>query len=206
MLTNTAANAFIDNFEEATGISPAWSSFNDVSPTINVFQMMQVAGGAVNTLHSGEYAGNGAITAAMNGFGVGTVVNTAIDPIHGIYCIDITAFTGVSFWAKAANTTNSTITLNYVLPTTNMASENDAGMQTGGDCQTACYNHPHISYSLTTSWAQYTAPFAQAAGGSATVQGVIQEIAWLSPDSDWDFSLDEISFYSGTPPAGAIAQ
>ena len=57
---------------------------------------------------------------------------------------------------------------------------------------------------LTTSWAQYTAPFAEAAGGLGPAADVIREIAWLSPDSNWDFSLDEIAFYSGTPPSGPV--
>jgi len=197
------ADAFIDDFEEAA-ISPGWSSFADVTP--DLYQITQVLGGAVGTAHSGHYAGSGALTptGTPSGYGVGTVYNTAIDPGAGIYCVDISAFTGVSFWAKAA-TTGKTISLNFVLPTTNMASENDAGMQTGGDCTgTKCYNHPRVTFTLTADWAQYTAKFSEAAGGSATVEGVIQELAFLSPDSDWDFTLDEIAFYSGTPPAGAV--
>ena len=197
------ADAFIDDFEGAM-ISPGWSSFNDVSPVPNSFLITQVAGvGAVGTAHYGNYAGTGAKTATMMGYGVGTVYNTAIDPGAGIYCVDVAPFTGVSFWAKAA-TAGSTITLNFVLPQTNMASQSDAGVQTGGDCTTNCYNHPRVTFVLTTSWAQYTAPFAMASGGSAKVGSVIQELAFLSPDSAWDFSLDEIAFYAGTPPTGPV--
>jgi hypothetical protein len=196
------ADAFIDDFEETT-LSPSWSSFNDVSPVENSFLLTQIAGGALATAHAAHYAGTGAITTAAGGFGVGTVFNAAIDPAVGVYCIDIAAFTGVSFWAKAA-TAGSTISLNYVVPQTNQASANDAGVPTGGDCQTNCYNHPRVTFTLTTSWAQYTAPFAAAGGGSATVGTVIQQIAWLSPDVNWDFTLDEIAFYAGTPPPNAV--
>ncbi len=202
-LTDTPSDAFIDDFEEAM-ISLGWSSFSDVMPTPNSFQIMQVAGGAVNTAHSGHYAGTGAKTAAMGGYGVGTVYNAAIDPPHGIYCVDVTAFDGVSFWAKAGNSTNVKIALNFVLPTTNMAMQNDAGMQLGGDCTSSCYNHPRVNFTLTTDWAQYAATFAGASGGTARVQGVIQELAWLSPDSTWDFYLDEIAFYKGTAPTGPV--
>lgn len=184
-------------------ISPGWSSFNDVSPNPNSFLITQVTGGAVGTAHAGNYAGTGAKTAMMMGYGVGTVYNTAIDPAAGIYCVGIAAFTGVSFWAKA-KTAGSTISLNFVVPKTNMASQNDGGMQTGGDCKTGCYNHPRVTFTLTTSWAQYTAPFAMAGGGTAKVESVIQELAFLSPDSNWDFSLDEIAFYAGTPPTGPV--
>ncbi len=202
VLTNAQPDAFIDDFEEAA-ISPGWSSFNDVSPTINAFQITQVAGGAVSTAHAGHYAGTGAKTAMNGGFGVGTVYNTAIDPSAMIYCVDVSAFTGVSFWAKAG-TAGSTISLNFVLPQTNMATMNDAGVATGGDCETNCFNHPRVSFTLTTSWAQYTAAFSAAGGGTAKVGSVLQELAWLSPDANWDFTLDEIAFYSGTPPAGAV--
>jgi hypothetical protein len=33
---------------------------------------------------------------------------------------------------------------------------------------------------------------------------LVQELAWLSPDSNWDFSLDEIAFYKGTAPTGPV--
>jgi hypothetical protein len=201
-LTNSQPDAFIDDFEEAM-ISPGWSSFNDVKPTINAFKITQVPGGAVGTAHAGHYAGMGAITPMMMGFGVGTVYNTAINPSAGIYCVDISAFTGVSFWAKAG-TAGSQISLNFVLPQTNMSVTNDAGVMVGGDCMMNCYNHPRVTFMLTTQWAQYTAPFANAIGGSAKVGRVIQELAWLSPDSNWDFTLDEVAFYSGMPPAGAV--
>src|SRR5262249_32972339 len=38
VLTNTQADAFVDDFEESM-ISPGWSSFNDTSPQINMFKM-----------------------------------------------------------------------------------------------------------------------------------------------------------------------
>jgi hypothetical protein len=202
VLTTSQPDSFVDDFE-AQAISPSWSSFNDVSPVANSFHITSVAGGAAGTSRAGHYAGTGAKTTATGGFGVGLVYNDAINPQTGTYCIDVAVFTGVSFWAKAANA-GSIVSLNFVLPQTNMATTNDAGVPTGGDCQTNCYNHPRVSFTLTTSWTQYTAPFSAAGGGTATVENVLQELAWISPDSSWDFTLDEIAFYSGTPPPGAV--
>jgi len=87
------------------------------------------------------------------------------------------------------------------LPTTNpKATDPTIG---GGDCMAACYNHPYKSVTLDSAdWKQYSVTFAEAAGGSAKVKNVIQQLGWLSPDADWDFSLDEIQFYKGTPPTG----
>ena len=197
-----AADAFIDDFEEAA-ILPGWSSFNDVQPTPNAIKITQVAGGAVSTGHSGKYSGTGAKIATAGGYGVGTVFNEAIDPGAGILCVDITAFDGVSFWAKAG-TDGAKISVNFVVPATNMAGTDDQGRVNGGDCKTKCFNHPHVALTLTPNWAQYTVKFADAAGGSAKVGSVIQELAWLSPDADWDFSIDEITFYKGSPPTGPV--
>jgi len=186
-------------------LSPGWSSFNDVTPP-DSFKIMQVTPGAVGTAHSGHYAGMGAKLATAGGYGVGLVYNTAIDVSAGIYCINISVFDGVSFWAKAA-TAGSKITVNFVLPSTNKyTTDMTTGKPNGGDCMSAtgCYNHPRVPITLTADWAQYTATFAAAAGGSAKVGNVIQEIAFLSPDTNWDFSLDEIAFYKGAPPAGAV--
>jgi hypothetical protein len=202
VLTNNMADAFIDDFEEPT-ISPGWSSFSDVMPKQNAFQIMQVAGGAVGTAHSGHYAGTGARTISMGGVGVGIVYNTAIDPSAHTYCIDISAFDGVSFWAKAAKA-GSTISLNFVLPQTNMVSMDGMGRPQGGDCTMNCYNHPYVSVTLTADWAQYAVKFSDAAGSTSRVGRVLQELAWLSPDSSWDFSLDEIAFYEGMPPTGPV--
>jgi hypothetical protein len=185
----------VDDFEE-TAILPGWSSFNDVQPTMNAFQIMQVAGGALQTAHSGHYAGTGAKTPVMGGFGVGTIYNMAIDTMNNIYCVDVTAFDGVTFWAKAA-TAGAHIGVNFVVPETNMTPQ--------GDCTTGCYNHPQKQITLTADWAQYTVPFSAAMGGSgAKVNGRIQELGFLSPDSNWDFSLDEIQLSEGTPPTTPV--
>ena len=185
----------VDNFEAAV-LSPGWSTFNDVMPTMNAFKMMQESGGALGTGHFGHYAGMGAKTPVMGGFGVGAIYNAAIDKSLGFYCIDISAFTGVTFWAKAA-TAGSKVAVNFVVPETNAKMDD-------GDCLSGCYVHPAKTIALTTTWAQYSVTFAEAAGGTAKVKNRIQLLGFLSPDTTWDFSLDEIQFYSGTAPTGPV--
>jgi len=187
--------AKVDNFEGA-GISPGWSTFNDVMPTSNAIKMTQEAPGALGTGHYAHYAGTGAKTPVNGGFGVGAIYNMAIDMTAGIYCVDISAFAGVTFWAKAA-TTGSKVGVNFVVPATNATGG-------GGDCRSGCYLHPQKTVTLTTEWAQYSVAFSAASGGTAKVTNRLQELGWLSPDSDWDFSLDEIQLYQGTPPTGPV--
>jgi hypothetical protein len=166
-------------------------------PTSNAFKIMQEAGGALQTAHSGHYMGTGAKTPTMGGFGVGTIYNMAIDKTGGIYCVDVTAFDGLTFWAKAA-TANAKVGVNFVVPETNAVAD-------GGDCTASCYNHPQKMLALTTDWAQYSVPFSAAMGGTgAKVKGRIQEIGFLSPDANWDFSIDELQLYKGAPPTTPV--
>ena len=200
-------DVMIDNFEGAA-LSLGWSAFADTcqpgpAPTCtttpaDAFHVMQVQGGAAGTAMAGHYAGTGAKPPTMGGYGVGAVFNTAIDMAAHVYCIDITAFDGVSFWGKAA-TAGTKITLNFIVPSENAVKD-------GGDCVTGCYLHPQKSITLDTTWKQYTVTFAEAlpASGTAKVMGKIQEISFLSPDANWDFSFDEIQFYKGTAPTGPV--
>ena len=192
----TLANARVDDFEDAV-LSPAWSTFNDVLPTPNAFKMIKEAAGAIGTGNFGHYAGTAAKTPAMGGFGVGATYNMAIDKVAGIYCVDISAFDGVTFWARAA-TAGSKVAVNFVVPETNAAPD--------GDCVSGCFLHPLKEITLTAQWAQYSVTFAEALpiSGTARVQNRLQIIGWLSPDSNWDFSVDEIRLYKGIPPTGPV--
>jgi hypothetical protein len=219
-LMNNTSDAFIDDFETAGSLTsllaPGWYGFNDVMPAManNSFQPTRIAGGAAGTAHALEYAGTGGMfysSTNTTAFGVGLTYNLAIDPAAGQYCVDISNFQGVSFWAKAGpgammGTGMPTISVNFVLPSTNMAMTNDAGMPTAGDCLTNCYNHPKVSIGpLSTTWSHYTADFSAAHGGSAPVGTVLQELVFLTSDPNWDFELDEISFYQGTAPTGPVS-
>jgi hypothetical protein len=202
----TIAQGKVDDFE-ADPILTGWSSFNNLAPagTDNSIMIMREAGGADGTAFAGHYMGAGAKTPVMGGFGVGTIYNMAIDMTAMIYCVDISAFDGLTFWAKAGTTAlpSARIGVNFVVPSTNQAPQ--------GDCpktSTTCFNHPQKTITLTTDWQQYSVAFSAAVGAvggmPVTVGSVIQELGWLSPDSTWDFWLDEIQLYKGTPPTTPV--
>jgi hypothetical protein len=207
VLMNTPADAFIDDFEKvqmagATAASPAWYGFNDITPP-NSVQILRTPGGAASTGFGGEYKGMGAKTPVMMGYGVGVEVNVGVDPSIMQFCVDASAFQGVSFWAKAATSTNAMISAGFVVPSQNKKMFNGDCADTGAVCD----NYPQKNLVLTTDWAQYTVDFAglKGATGATVVGNKIQQVLWLAPTSDWDFSLDEVAFYMGTPPAGAVA-
>lgn len=81
------------------------------------------------------------------------------------------------------------------------SSSGSGGAGTGGAAIDAGGASTDAGTGLTTSWAQYTVPFADAVGGANRVSGVVQQLGWLTPDANWDFWLDEIQFYKDTPPA-----
>ncbi len=207
VLTNTPADAFIDDFEkeqtntttnmlDPAAVSPAWYGFNDITPP-NSVQAVRTAGGAINTGFFGHYAGTGAKTPVAGGYGVGLEINVGVDKSIPQYCVDASVFTGVSFWAKAASSTNAKISAGFVTPQQNQVMNN-------GDCPdatpTACNNYPQKDFTLTTDWQQYTVDFATTVSskGQKVLNGKIQQILWLAPTADWDFSVDEVAFYSGT--------
>jgi hypothetical protein len=217
VLMATPADAFIDDFEmeqmnvttmmlDPTAAAPGWYGFNDITPP-NSVQMLRAAGGAATTMFSGHYAGMGAKTPVAGGYGVGVEINVGVakDLTPPQYCVDASAFTGVSFWAKAAAVTNAKISAGFVVPSQNQVMNN-------GDCpDTApaakCNNYPQKNFVLTTDWAQYTVTFAEVTGstGAKVVDGKVQQILFLAPTANWDFSLDEVAFYSGTAPTGPVA-
>lgn len=207
-------NAFIEDFECVTGpcnpetkVGYGWSTFNDlgtagVDAADNMQKMGPILPGYMSAT-AGHYSGTGANITTKMGFGVGAIFNVVINPTEGVYCADISAFDGVSFWAKAA-TAGEKIDVNFVLPNTNGQSMNAEGMDAGGDCKTSCFNHPKKSITLTTEWQPYTVTFAEAAGGSAKVKTLIQMVGFLSPGAAWDYQIDEIAFYKGTAPTAPL--
>jgi hypothetical protein len=84
------------------------------------------------------------LTVKEGGFGTNSVYNVAIDKTLGVFCIDVSAFDGIAFWAKSG-VTGKQINVSFVVPETNPQGA------PGGDCTANCYNpHPRPSRSLTS--------------------------------------------------------
>src|SRR5205085_748789 len=121
----------------------ACSSGSDAPSTPSTTSTTAGAGGGMaagSTTASTTGTATGATSALLGGYGVGAIYNEAIDVAAGIYCVDISAFDGVTFWAKAA-TAGAKVGVNFVLPETNaVATDPSLG---GGDCVSGCYSHPY---------------------------------------------------------------
>jgi hypothetical protein len=181
-----------------------------------MFKLLRTSGAGAPptaaTAFFGEYMGTGANIPSIDkgaSFGIGVEFNVGVAAALKQFCVDASVFTGVSFWAKVGDVKNAAVIFDYVVPSQNVPSP--ASVTAGApdaDCTSkavgACYNFPQKSFTLTTTWELYNLDFAAAKGSSgATVAGgKIQQIEWLPQTKDWDLSIDEVQYYSGTPPMG----
>ena len=105
-------------------------------------------------------------------------------------------YTGIKFWAKA-NTTGVSLKAMIKIPATSSAAD-------GGTCATACSDHFFLKPApvLTTTWTEYTLPFASIAQeGFGTPPATFDKANLLGVQFQvpvgvaFDFSVDDITFY-----------
>ena len=75
-----------------------------------------------------------------------------------------------------------------------------------GDCtvMAQCFLHPKMTIELSAEWQQFTIPFADLTGSTFEVTGPILGFNIITPDTEWDIWVDEVTFYSGTAPTGPV--
>jgi hypothetical protein len=127
-------------------------------------------------------------------------------------CINVEAFSGITFWAKAADVDR----VEFAVQIPQRESSVNAPGQ--GDCDTnevghECYIHPSAGIDLSTEWQQYAIGFLDVGQPSASAPdawgGVIIGFHFHLPmggatGSDHTVFIDEIQFYSGDAPPGAV--
>ncbi len=142
--------------------------------------------GAAQTEHAAEFSGGSAKISGM---------------YFSMACRDVSSFDGISFWGKSATT--SAVRFLAVIPQTDPT----AGI---GDCNPAtmtCSDHPGEPFSFGPEWTLYHAAWSELKqlgfGSKASFSGVINALLWINdgPVDHFDFSIDEVNFYTGAPPA-----
>jgi len=185
----TAAEAFVDDFETTTRFA-GWYSFAD---TTTFTEIAAASGGAVSTTMAGHVSGTGVKAPTAGGFGAGFGFGMK-DAAKA--CAGISAFDGVSFWAKGTAGTDNTLKFQAVLAATQAVAD-------GGDCTANCYNHPSKTITLTPDWTHYTVLWSELAG-THTVDGVILGLNWITAGPDFDVWIDEVTLFAGTAPTGPV--
>ena len=191
-----AMEPYVDNFETDVRFG-GWYAFSDTTPA-NVPPMRE-GPGALETSMAIHVSATGITTPtsmpeAGYGAGVGfNLVNTAM----GEDCVDVSAFDGISFWAKGTSGTANSVIFQIVHPGTQPAD----GMPPG-DCTVPaqCYLHPKKNITLTADWTHYTVTWDELTGSTFEVTGPILGFNIITPDTEWDIWIDEVTFFSGTAP------
>ena len=81
-------------------------------------------------------------------------------------CTDVSAFDGISFFAKGTSRTDDVLQVIAQVPAAHPAGS-------GGDCLENCWSHPRAPITLTEGWGHYTLPFGDLRHpGLAPVEGV----------------------------------
>jgi hypothetical protein len=190
--------AYIDNFETDTRFT-GWYAFSDTTPP-NMPGPERVASGAVTTAFAGHVHATGIKSSKAMGYGAGFGFGL-VDPAKGA-CVDLTAFDGISFWAKGTAGTDNTLKFQIVSPSTQPADSMPVG-----DCASsaaACaFKHPAKVITLKADWTQFVIKFSELAPAAAYT-GKVLGFNMITDGPDYDVEIDEATFYSGTAPTGAV--
>ena len=194
-----AAEAFIDDFETDTRFL-GWYAFSDTTPP-NKPGPERVASGALTTAFAGHVKATGIKSSKAMGYGAGFGFGL-VDPAKGA-CVDLTAFDGISFWAKGTAGTDNTLKFQIVSPSTQPKDSMPVG-----DCASssaACaFKHPAKTITLTADWKQFVIKFADLAPATA-YSGKVLGFNMITDGPDYDVQIDEATFFSGTAPTGPVA-
>ncbi|HEY3666286.1 MAG TPA: hypothetical protein VGL19_09810 [Polyangiaceae bacterium] len=115
---------------------------------------------------------------------------------HLMPCSDVSDFDGVQFWAKGRG--GDMVRFLAVIPATDPTA-------VIGDCDPKagkCSDHPGKLFELGPDWELHQASFAELKqygwGIKASFNSVINAVLWINdgPVNDFDFSIDEVSFYN----------
>jgi hypothetical protein len=186
--TLLSSETFIDDFETEARKS-GWYAFadNDVaSSELLPSYVSDAAAGTTTSLHVAASA----ITPPPDGFGAGFGFNL-VDPDNE-NCVDVSAFAGVSFWAKGSSGSEGLITFQIVHPATTPIAE-------GGDCETQCYQHPSKQLALSDAWQEYVVVWSDLTG-SASLPGPILGFNLITAETDYEVWLDEVAFFGSSEP------
>jgi endoglucanase len=172
------------------GRSGYWYTFMDKAGST-----MTPAAGGTFTMSPGGANGSGYAAHVSGKVGTGQVVYAGVgfnfvDP-KGPY--DATAYKGISFWAKAGSAGTK---VRLKVP--------DGDTDPDGKVCTACFNDFGADLELTTTWTQYTVPFA----GMAQLQGwgephpaglapgKLYGVQWQvsTPGAAYDVWVDDVAF------------
>jgi hypothetical protein len=189
--------AYIDNFEDTVRFL-GWYAFSDTTPP-DMPGPARVEGGALETGWSAHVGATGIKASTAMGYGAGFGFGL-VDPAKGA-CVDISAFAGMSFWAKGTAGASNVLKFQIVSPATQPSNSMPVG-----DCApgTACaFKHPAKEITLTEEWQQFVINFADLVP-AAPYTGKVLGFNMITDGPDYDVNIDEVTFFETTAPTGPV--
>ncbi len=190
--------AYVDNFETTTRWD-GWYSYAAVPTGMTADKLAHDATGYMSA--TAAQITNTGINTGTDKFGSGVGFNMRSAPPTKA-CADVSAFDGVSFWAKGTSGAAGTVQFLAVVASQQKEPDGDctAAMETAGNC----YKHPSKSFVLTSEWKQYTIKWSEVEPQALFANRVLLALQWISTGPDFDFTIDEVSLYKGTAPTGPV--
>jgi hypothetical protein len=191
-----AEEAYVDNFEDMVRFA-GWYAFSDTTPP-NMPAPARVEEGALETGWSGHVGATGIKASTAMGYGAGFGFGL-VDPAKGA-CVDLSAFAGISFWAKGTAGASNVLKFQIVAPATQPTTEMPVG-----DCATAAcaFKHPAKEITLTAEWQQFVINFADLAPAAAYT-GKVLGFNMITDGPDYDVNIDEVTFFETAAPEGPV--
>lgn len=118
---------------------------------------------------------------------------------HQMPCTDVSAFDGISFWAKGRG--GDHVRFLAAIPGTQPITD-------GGDCDVntkTCWDHPGKLFILTNQWQRYSASWKELDqlgwGSPASFGNVVSSVNWINDGTvaSFEFSIDQVRLYKGSP-------
>jgi hypothetical protein len=189
---------YIDNFEDEIRFA-GWYAFSDTTPP-NMPLPMRIEGGALETGWAAHVGATGIkASTAMGGYGAGFGFGL-VDPALGA-CVDLSAFDGISFWAKGTAGASNVLKFQIVAPATQPSDSMPVGDCTPG---TACaFKHPAKEITLTEEWSQFQIKWSELAPAAAFT-GLVLGFNMITDGPDYSVDIDEVTFFIGTAPTTPV--
>ena len=163
-----------------------WASYMGEGGNTVFGSVQNTQPGAAQTTFAATFSGGAAQTSGM---------------FHTQYCSDVSAFDGISFYAKGKG--GDHVRFLAVIPATDPTA-------VYGDCDSAtsvCSDHPGMPFVLSDQWQAYHVAWKDLAqygwGTKASFAGVLNAVLWINdgPVAGFELSIDQVKLYAGTPPA-----